>query len=93
MPTVLITGTLGADIFIDSLPRTEITEDLLRAFRDRFEYELRYRLGFTSDLSIDINKPSRLRVDQHHEDARRLSISDLDRLLDKSVAQYLIERA
>lgn len=92
MSSSLITGTLGGDVFLASLRREELTEDLLRSFRDYFEYELRYTHGLTSDITINLGQTTRLRIDQSHDDARHISISELDRLLDKSIAQYLLDR-
>lgn len=92
MSSTVITGSLGRDVFSPPVPQKEVTEELIRNFREYFEYELNYNLGLSSDISIAINRPTRLRIDQRHEDAWKISMSDLNRLLDKALSHYLKDR-
>jgi hypothetical protein len=92
MPDVVITGSLGRDVFTPPVPRAEVSEELIRSFREYFEYELTYNMGLSSDIAIAINRPTRLKIDQKHEDAWKISMSDLNRLLDKALSHFLKDR-
>jgi hypothetical protein len=89
MSDVVISGSLGRDVFSPPVPLKEVTEDLIRSFREYFEYELNYNMGLSSDLEIHINKPTRLKINNRHEDSWKISMSDLNRVLDKALSHYL----
>jgi hypothetical protein len=92
MSDVVITGSLGRDVFSPPVPPKEVTEELIRSFREYFEYELNYNLGLSSDLEIHIDKPTRMRINNRHEDSWKISMSDLNRVLDKALSHYLRDR-
>ena len=92
MPDVVITGSLGRDVFSPPVPQKEVTEDLIRSFREYFEYELNYNYGLSSDIEIAASKPTRLRINNRHEDSWKISLSDLNRLLDKALSHFLKDR-
>lgn len=92
MSDVVITGSLGRDVFSPPVPRKEVTEDLIRSFREYFEYELNYNYGLSSDIEIAIDRATRLRINNRHEDSWKISLSDLNRLLDKALSHFLKDR-
>lgn len=92
MSDVVITGSLGRDVFSPPVPLKEVSEELIRNFREYFEYELNYNLGLSSDLEIHVMKPTRLRINNRHEDSWKISMSDLNRVLDKALSHYLRDR-
>jgi hypothetical protein len=89
MSDVVITGSLGRDVFSPPVPVKEVNEELIRGFREYFEYELNYNMGLSSDLEIHLLKPTRLRINNRHEDSWKISMSDLNRVLDKALSYYL----
>jgi hypothetical protein len=92
MSEVVIIGSLGRDVFSPPVPPKEVNEELIRSFREYFEYELNYNLGLSSDLEIHAEKPTRLRINNRHEDSWKISMSDLNRILDKALSHYLRDR-
>jgi hypothetical protein len=92
MSDVVITGSLGRDVFSPPVPPKEVNEELIRSFREYFEYELNYNMGLSSDLEVNLDRPTRMRINNRHEDSWKISMSDLNRVLDKALSYYLRDR-
>jgi hypothetical protein len=92
MPDVVIIGSLGRDVFSPPVPPKEVSEELIRSFREYFEYELNYNMGLSSDLEVNLDRPTRLKINNRHEDSWKISMSDLNRVLDKALSFYLRDR-
>lgn len=92
MADVVISGSIGRDVFSPPIPKEEVTEETLRTFREKFEYELTYEAGLSSDIAIALDRPTKLRVNEQHEDAWKISMSELNRRLDKAIALFVSDR-